>query len=72
MESGLVCPEGSEGLEDEGQWYGVPRAVWAESQTPGAPLSSQVSPHDLTSFPSFTPISRATRAATLMAATLLG
>lgn len=29
-------------------------------------------PTDLTSFPSFTPISRATRAATLMAATLRG
>lgn len=29
-------------------------------------------PKDLTSFPSFTPISRATRAATLMAATLRG
>lgn len=72
MESGLVCPEGTAELEDKGQWYGALRAVWAESQTPGAPLAPQVSPHNLTSFPSFTPISRATRAATLMAATLLG
>lgn len=59
------------GLSREGRGPAPGQVVQGPQGRPPGPPPPSVPP-ELTSFPSFTPISRATRAATLMAATLLG